>query len=74
LQNSGLDARRAAISSSKDGSHTLTALTEGFQLAFVIGALLCLAGALVAALWLRTPQQVTLVEAAEAQEIDALAA
>jgi hypothetical protein len=64
----------AASHTARAGGSPLEALTAGFQLAFVIGALLCLAGALVAGLLLRHPRQVTLVEAAEAQEIDALAA
>jgi EmrB/QacA subfamily drug resistance transporter len=64
----------AASHTAHAGGGRLEALTEGFQLAFVIGALLCLAGALVAGVLLRHPQPVTLVEAAEAQEVDALAA
>jgi predicted MFS family arabinose efflux permease len=64
----------AASHTAHAGGGRLEALTEGFQLAFVIGALLCLAGALVAGVLLRHPQPVTLVEAAEAQEVDVLAA
>jgi MFS family permease len=52
----------------------LEALTAGFQLAFVVGAGLCLAGALVAVTLLREPSQVTAAETAEAEQIDALAA
>jgi EmrB/QacA subfamily drug resistance transporter len=42
------------------------ALTDGFRLAFFIGSLLCLAGALAAAVLLREPKRVALGEAAAA--------
>jgi EmrB/QacA subfamily drug resistance transporter len=42
------------------GSAALPALTAGFQLAFQLGALLCLAGALSAAVMMREPRPVTL--------------
>jgi EmrB/QacA subfamily drug resistance transporter len=41
----------------------LAALADGFQLAFQLGALLCLTGAAVAALLLRSPREVAVVEA-----------
>jgi EmrB/QacA subfamily drug resistance transporter len=44
------------------GSAALPALTDGFQLAFQLGALLCLAGALSAALMMREPRPLTLAE------------
>jgi hypothetical protein len=46
------------------GTAALPALTDGFQLAFQLGALLCLAGALSAALLMREPRPLTLAEPA----------
>jgi EmrB/QacA subfamily drug resistance transporter len=46
----------------------LQALTDGFQLAFVLGALLCLAGALVAAALLRPLREVPATRAGEPRE------
>jgi EmrB/QacA subfamily drug resistance transporter len=60
------------------GGDPLAALTDGFKLAFLVGALLCLAGALVAAALLRPPpRQVAAVEPSEAEaqaEVEPLAA
>jgi MFS family permease len=53
----------AASHTAHAGGRPLDALTGGFQLAFAIGALLCLAGALVAAALLRPPPQLAAVEA-----------
>jgi EmrB/QacA subfamily drug resistance transporter len=50
------------------------ALSDGFQLAFLLGALLCLAGALAAAALLRPRPQIALVEAREAEVDEAIAA
>jgi EmrB/QacA subfamily drug resistance transporter len=48
------------------GSAALPALTDGFQLAFQLGALLCLAGALAAAIMMREPKRVAVGEAVAA--------
>jgi EmrB/QacA subfamily drug resistance transporter len=47
----GADARTAGLRNA--GTEALTALNGGYQLAFLLGALITAAGALVAALWLR---------------------
>jgi hypothetical protein len=47
----------------------LEALTDGFRLAFVLGALLCLAGALVAGALLRPARHPAVVEAHEEPEV-----
>jgi EmrB/QacA subfamily drug resistance transporter len=52
----------------------LEALTSGFQLAFVIGALLCLAGVLVAAALLRPAPALAAVEPEVREEPEVLAA
>jgi MFS family permease len=57
----------AASHTAHAGGDPLTALTDGFQLAFFVGALLCLAGALVAAALLRPQRQLAVVEAPEAE-------
>ena len=57
----------AASHTAHAGGDPLTALTDGFQLAFFLGALLCIAGALVAAALLRPQRPVAVVEAPEAE-------
>jgi EmrB/QacA subfamily drug resistance transporter len=59
----------AASHTKHAGGGRLDALTGGFQLAFVIGALLCLAGALVAAALLRPAPQLAAVEVPEEPEV-----
>jgi EmrB/QacA subfamily drug resistance transporter len=59
----------AASHTAHAGGGPLDALTAGFQLAFVIGALLCLAGALVAAALLRPAPQLAAVEVPEEPEV-----
>jgi predicted MFS family arabinose efflux permease len=57
------------------GVSAARALTDGFDLAFGVGALLCLAGAIVAALLLRPRAGLTVVAApAETEESEAVAA
>jgi EmrB/QacA subfamily drug resistance transporter len=64
-----------ARTSGELGVSATRALTDGFDLAFGVGALLCLAGALVAALLLRPQARLTVVaESADADEQEALAA
>jgi len=64
-----------ARTSGELGVSAARALTDGFDLAFGVGALLCLAGAIVAALLLRTQPSLTVVAApAEADEPEVLAA
>jgi EmrB/QacA subfamily drug resistance transporter len=64
-----------ARTSGELGVSAARALTDGFDLAFGVGALLCLAGAIVAALLLRTQPSLTVVAApAEADEPEILAA
>jgi EmrB/QacA subfamily drug resistance transporter len=57
----------AASHTAHVGGDPLAALTDGFRLAFLLGALLCLAGAVVAAALLRPPPRVKAVEAPEAE-------
>src|SRR5215217_4658397 len=57
----------AASHTAKVGGDPLVALTDGFRLAFLLGALLCLTGAVVAAALLRPPPRVKAVEAPEAE-------
>jgi MFS family permease len=59
----------AASHTAHAGGGRLDALTGGFQLAFVIGALLCLVGALVAATLLRPAPQLAAVEVLEEPEV-----
>jgi hypothetical protein len=61
----------AASHSAHAGGEPLAALTDGFRLAFVLGALLCLAGALVAAALLRPGPELAVVEAHEEPEASA---
>jgi EmrB/QacA subfamily drug resistance transporter len=58
----------AASHTAHAGGTPLQALTDGFQLAFVVGALLCLAGALVAAAFLRPQRAVPAARAGEPRE------
>jgi hypothetical protein len=53
----------AASHTAHAGGEPLAALTDGFRLAFVLGALLRLAGALVAAALLRPGRELAVVEA-----------
>jgi MFS family permease len=65
----------AASHTQHTGGSPLEALTDGFQFAFVLGALLCLAGALVAAILLRTPARLAVPDAPiAAEDVDAIAA
>lgn len=48
------------------GNAHLPALTDGFQLAFRLGALLCVAGAATAALMMREPKRLRLAKPAAA--------
>jgi EmrB/QacA subfamily drug resistance transporter len=64
----------AASHTAHAGGDPLAALTEGFQLAFVLGALLCLAGAIVAAALMRPAPSSAAAEVAEVAEAEALAA
>ena len=64
----------AASHTAHAGGDPLAALTEGFQLAFVLGALLCLAGAIVAAALMRPAPSSATAEVAEVAEAEALAA
>jgi MFS family permease len=59
----------AASHTAHVGGDPLAALTDGFRLAFVVGAVLCLAGALVAAALLRSAPAVAVVEAPEEREV-----
>ncbi len=64
-----------ARTSGELGVSAARALTDGFDLAFGVGALMCLAGAIVAALLLRPQASLTIVAApAEADEPEVLAA
>jgi EmrB/QacA subfamily drug resistance transporter len=64
-----------ARTSGELGVSAARALTDGFDLAFGVGALLCLAGAIVAALLLRPQASLTVVAAPEeADEPEVLAA
>jgi predicted MFS family arabinose efflux permease len=56
----------AASHSEHAAGPAVEALTDGFRLAFFIGSLLCLAGALAAALLLREPRRLALGKAAAA--------
>jgi hypothetical protein len=59
------------------GTASLQAVSDGYQLGFEIGALFCIAGALVAALLLRErpePVAVTAPEPAEVEEAERIAA
>ena len=47
----------SAHTRSEAGVSAARALTDGFALAFGVGALLCLAGAVLAGLWLREPRE-----------------
>ena len=47
----------SAHTRSEAGVSAARALTDGFDLAFGVGALLCLAGAVLAGLWLREPRE-----------------
>jgi len=64
----------AATHTANAGGGPLTALTDGFQFAFVIGALLCLAGALIAAVFLRPAAPLRVVEIEAHEEPEVLAA
>jgi EmrB/QacA subfamily drug resistance transporter len=65
----------AASHTAHAGGDPLAALTDGFQLAFVVGAGFCFAGALVAAALLSPMREVTAVEKPEVvEEPEALAA
>jgi EmrB/QacA subfamily drug resistance transporter len=59
----------AASHTAHAGGNPLAALTDGFRLAFVLGALLCLAGALVAAALLRSAPELAVAEAGEEPEV-----
>ena len=64
----------AASHTAHAGGDPLAALTEGFQLAFVLGALLCLAGAIVAAALMRPAPSLAAADVAEVDDAEALAA
>ena len=64
----------AASHTASAGGDPLAALTDGFQLAFVLGALLCLTGALVAAALLRPAAPVAVIEVDGHEEPEVLAA